>query len=87
MLASVALAVGMLFLGASLGGMDAIRKAKAQTASARPNFVFILTDDMRKDDLAFMPKTRSLLGGRATPIASRTPSSPTPCAPLPGPPS
>ena len=64
MLASVALAVGMLFLGASLGGMDAIRKAKAQTASARPNFVFILTDDMRKDDLAFMPKTRSLLEGR-----------------------
>jgi N-acetylglucosamine-6-sulfatase len=61
MLASVALAVGMLFLGTSLGGMDAIRKAKAQAVSARPNFVFILADDMRKDDLQYMPMTRSLL--------------------------
>ena len=64
MLASVALAVGMLFLGTSLGGMDAIRKAKAQAVSARPNFVFILADDMRKDDLRYMPKTRALLKDR-----------------------
>jgi N-acetylglucosamine-6-sulfatase len=28
---------------------------------AKPNIVFILTDDMRKDDLKYMPKTRSLL--------------------------
>ncbi|MDQ3862227.1 MAG: sulfatase-like hydrolase/transferase [Actinomycetota bacterium] len=28
--------------------------------------IFILTDDMRKDDLAYMPKTRSLLEGRGT---------------------
>ncbi len=28
---------------------------------AKPNFVFILTDDMRKDDLRYMPKTRALL--------------------------
>ena len=62
MFASVALAVGMLFLGTSLGGRDVLRKAKAQTVSARPNFVFILADDMRKDDLKYMPKTRSLLG-------------------------
>jgi hypothetical protein len=33
----------------------------AQT-SAQPNFVFILADDMRYDDLAYMPKTRTLLG-------------------------
>jgi N-acetylglucosamine-6-sulfatase len=60
-LASVALAVGMLCWGTWLDGMDAIRKAKAQTVPTRPNFVFILTDDMRKDDLKYMPKTRSLL--------------------------
>jgi|SRR5215207_8922677 len=29
---------------------------------AKSNFVFILTDDMRKDDLEYMPKTRALLG-------------------------
>ncbi len=27
-----------------------------------PNFVFILADDMRKDDLKYMPKTNALLG-------------------------
>jgi N-acetylglucosamine-6-sulfatase len=31
---------------------------------AKPNFVFILADDMRKDDLRYMPKTRSLLQER-----------------------
>jgi hypothetical protein len=33
----------------------------AQT-SPQPNFVFILADDMRYDDLAYMPKTTNLLG-------------------------
>jgi hypothetical protein len=31
---------------------------------ANPNFVFTLADDMRKDDLKYMPKTRSLLGNQ-----------------------
>ena len=35
----------------------------AQESPTKPNFVFILADDMRKDDLAYMPKTRALLGG------------------------
>src|SRR5215212_4807551 len=34
------------------------------TAPAKPNIVFILTDDMRKDDLKYMPKTRNLLRER-----------------------
>src|SRR5215207_4940388 len=33
----------------------------AHTLTAKPNIVFILTDDMRKDDLKYMPKTRSVL--------------------------
>ena len=61
---SVVLAVGLLFVGSYTGTTNAMRKAKAQTATARPNFVFILTDDMRKDDLRYMPKTRSLLKRR-----------------------
>jgi N-acetylglucosamine-6-sulfatase len=32
-----------------------------KTSPIKPNFVFILTDDMRKDDLKYMPKTRALL--------------------------
>jgi arylsulfatase A-like enzyme len=33
----------------------------AQTAP-EPNFVFVVADDMRADDLEFMPRTRALLG-------------------------
>jgi N-acetylglucosamine-6-sulfatase len=36
----------------------------AAQRSPQPNFVFILADDMRKDDLEYMPKTRSLLSRR-----------------------
>jgi N-acetylglucosamine-6-sulfatase len=38
-----------------------MRKARAQTVPARPNIIFILTDDMRKGDLQYMPKTKALL--------------------------
>ena len=34
---------------------------EAEGATAKPNIVFILADDMRKDDLKYMPKTRSVL--------------------------
>src|SRR5829696_217113 len=60
-LASVALAVGMLFFGSYIGATSSMDQAKAQTAPAQPDIVFILTDDMRKDDLKYMPKTKALL--------------------------
>src|SRR5215212_4588685 len=60
-LASAALALGLLFFGSYLGPAGLIRKAKAQSAPAQPNIVFILTDDMRKDDLKYMPNTKALL--------------------------
>src|SRR5215212_1060470 len=62
-LASAALAVGMLLLGSHIDTTDA-NEAQAQTvntSSAQPNIVFILVDDMRKDDLGYMPKTQALL--------------------------
>jgi N-acetylglucosamine-6-sulfatase len=34
---------------------------EAEGATAKPNIVFILADDMRKDDLKYMPKTLSVL--------------------------
>jgi N-acetylglucosamine-6-sulfatase len=61
LLASVASAVGLLFFGAYARTTDDMSKARAQSITARPNIVFILTDDMRKDDLKYMPKTHSLI--------------------------
>jgi N-acetylglucosamine-6-sulfatase len=57
-LASVALVV-LLSLGVA-GSMPTDTEALA----AKPNIVFILADDMRKDDLRYMPKTRSLLNDK-----------------------
>jgi N-acetylglucosamine-6-sulfatase len=55
LLASAALAV--LFISAITGSPP----PEAQTTPIKPNFVFILTDDMRKDDLKYMSKTHALL--------------------------
>ena len=55
LLISVALSVVLL------SGGSGTTFQEAQAITAKPNFVFILADDMRKDDLTYMPKTRSLL--------------------------
>jgi N-acetylglucosamine-6-sulfatase len=60
-LASAALALGLLFFGSYVGPAGSMRKAKALTGPVQPNIVFILADDMRKDDLKYMPKTEALL--------------------------
>lgn len=52
--------LALVLLWAATGGSAPIA---AQT-SPQPNFVFIIADDMRHDDLAYMPKTRDLLGSR-----------------------
>jgi N-acetylglucosamine-6-sulfatase len=64
-----------------VGLVLALRPTAGPVNSARPNFVFIFTDDMRKDDLAYMPKTRDLLGSHGMtfenayiPLASCCPS-------------
>src|SRR5829696_8740820 len=57
--ALAALTLGLLFLGSYVGPAGPMRKA--QSTPAPPNMVFILTDDMRKDDLKYMPKTKALL--------------------------
>jgi arylsulfatase A-like enzyme len=50
------------------GNVDAVPASDSFTFSgdapsaAKPNFVFILTDDMRYDDLAYMTKTKAELG-------------------------
>jgi N-acetylglucosamine-6-sulfatase len=63
LLGSMALAVvggfGVLFLFSAES-----RSAASAQVTRKPNIVFILADDMRYDDLKYMPKTRSLLGSR-----------------------
>jgi N-acetylglucosamine-6-sulfatase len=54
---SVAVAFAVLLVSGVWGG--AAREAVG--ATAKPNIVFILADDMRKDDLKYMPKTLSVL--------------------------
>ncbi|CAN5764021.1 hypothetical protein BH18ACT11_BH18ACT11_29640 [soil metagenome] len=56
-LLSVTVALAVLLLSSVWG--SSAREARALTT--KPNIVFILADDMRKDDLKYMPKTRSLL--------------------------
>ena len=59
-LASVALAVGLLSFGAYTTPDD-IREAQAQTAPAKPNIVFVLTDDQSEGMLERMPVLKARL--------------------------
>src|SRR5829696_7776287 len=47
-----------------VSGVWSTAAQEAEGATAKPNIVFILADDMRKDDLKYMPKTRSVLGDK-----------------------
>ena len=51
----------MIFFCSYVGPAFSMRTARAQSVPIQPNIVFILADDMRKDDLKYMPKTRALL--------------------------
>lgn len=59
----VCLVVGMFALGLSLTASSTSLEAQA---AEKPNIIFILTDDMRKDDLQYMPQTRKLLAAEGT---------------------
>lgn len=61
------MAVMLVFLASGSprpGGEEPDNAAIAQAEP--PNIVFILTDDMRKDDLSYMPNTRNLIQRRGT---------------------
>jgi N-acetylglucosamine-6-sulfatase len=72
-MASAALAI--LFILAITGSPPTV----AQTTPVKPNFVFILADDMRKDDLKYMPKTRDLLGAQGMQFANAFVTNPLCC--------
>jgi arylsulfatase A-like enzyme len=72
-LAAATLAV-LLSLGVS-GSMT----GDAEALTAKPNIVFILADDMRRDDPTYMPKTRSLLGDKGMSFSNAYVSNPLCC--------
>jgi N-acetylglucosamine-6-sulfatase len=74
LLASVALGVVLL-----VEACDEDKTAVTQTSPAKPNFVFILADDMRNDDLKYMPKTRALLEEKGIRFANAYVSTPLCC--------
>jgi arylsulfatase A-like enzyme len=61
---TVMLSVAVAFAVLLVSGVWDSAAREAEGATAKPNIVFILADDMRRDDLRYMPKTRSLLGDK-----------------------
>jgi N-acetylglucosamine-6-sulfatase len=61
MRSAVTLSVAVAFAVLLVSGVWGSAARKAAGATAKPNIVFILADDMRKDDLKYMPKTLSVL--------------------------
>jgi N-acetylglucosamine-6-sulfatase len=62
-----------------LAGACDDKTAVTQTTPAKSNFVFILADDMRNDDLNYMPKTRALLEEKGMRFANAYVSNPLCC--------
>jgi N-acetylglucosamine-6-sulfatase len=77
-LAWVVLAVGLIFFGAYPPGSSGDMNA-AEAQASQPNIVFILVDDMRKDDLRYMPKTKTLLQGEGMTFENAFVSNPICC--------
>jgi N-acetylglucosamine-6-sulfatase len=61
---TVMLSVAVAFAVLLVSGIWGSAAREAEGATAKPNIVFILADDMRKDDLKYMPKTLSVLRDR-----------------------
>ena len=79
-LAAAAAAVLLLaFASVVTTSASAEDAAQITAVDSRPNIVFILTDDMRLDDLRFMPATRQLVGGRGVTFTKARSNNPLCC--------
>jgi N-acetylglucosamine-6-sulfatase len=63
-LLSASAALAILFVLLLVWAINSRPPTASQTTADKPNFVFILTDDMRKDDLKYMPNTLDLIGSQ-----------------------
>jgi N-acetylglucosamine-6-sulfatase len=61
---TVTLSVAVVLAVLLVSGVWGSAAGEVEGATAKPNIVFILADDMRKDDLKYMPKTRAVLGDK-----------------------
>ncbi len=52
------------------GGSPSTPGTPAPAPAPRPNIVFILTDDLDLDNVAYMPRTKALLADRGTTFAN-----------------
>src|SRR5215212_1296764 len=70
-------ACALLFVAffAAVGGTS----SEVQASPGRPNIVLILTDDMRQDDLGYMPKTQKLIVDEGMEFANAFVTTPTCC--------
>ena len=60
-------------------GISCSNRRNTGMPTAKPNIVFILADDMRKDDLKYMPKTRSVLKTKGMSFSNAFVSNPLCC--------
>jgi N-acetylglucosamine-6-sulfatase len=60
-------------------GISGSKRGNTGVLTAKPNIVFILADDMRKDDLKYMPKTRSVLKTKGMSFSNAFVSNPLCC--------
>jgi N-acetylglucosamine-6-sulfatase len=79
MIRTVLLLISVAFSVVLLSGGSSTTFREAQAITAQPNFVFILADDMRKDDLTYIPKTRSLLEDKGMTFSNAYVSNPLCC--------
>jgi N-acetylglucosamine-6-sulfatase len=60
-------------------GISCSKHRNTGVLTAKPNIIFILADDMRKDDLKYMPKTRSVLKTKGMSFSNAFVSNPLCC--------
>src|SRR5687768_5444321 len=61
---AVTLTVAVAFAALLVSGVWGSAAREAEGATAKPNIVFILADDIREDDLRCYAKSRSVLGDK-----------------------
>jgi N-acetylglucosamine-6-sulfatase len=67
---TIVLSVAAAFAALLVSGVWGSAAREAVGATAKPNIIFILADDMRKDDLKYMPKTLSTLRDKGMNISN-----------------
>ena len=78
-LASVALAIGMIFFGSYVGPTNPMRKAQAQTTVAKPNIIFVLTDDQFPGTENAMPDLKANVTSEGVKFTNMTSTFPLCC--------